>query len=144
MFLYWETRSDLSDAHAPIDSIVRTIGMFSSSLVLASWVLSLSTVSSSALPSPLDLISTSPNKPAAFGTLAANSRDLQALASPALSYSPECERHYGSDLNRDSCNNALAKISRVTTPMTFGERNTGSWDVILPRRYISGKSFADF
>ena len=117
--------------------------MFTSSLVIASWVLSLSTVSSSALPSPLGLISTSPNKPAIFETLVASRRNLQDLASPALSYSPECESVYGNNLNHDSCNNALAKISQVTAPMTFGERDTGSWDVIIPRRYISGKSFAD-
>lgn len=110
--------------------------MFTSSLVIATWALLLSTVSSSALPSALGLISTSP-------TLVADRRNLQDLASPALPYSPECESRYGNNLNHDSCNNALAKISQVTTPMTFGERYTGAWDVILPRRYISGKSFAD-
>lgn len=27
--------------------------------------------------------------------------------------------------------------------MMFGERGTGNWDIILPRRYLSGTSFVD-
>lgn len=67
-----------------------------------------------------------------------NSTSLQDLASPAVSYTTDCSVAYGRNLNRTSCANALSKISQVTTLMTFGERGTGTWDVILPRRYLSG------
>lgn len=113
--------------------------MFFTIITLASSVLLVSTVSSSALPSPLNPTSNSLNQPADFGTLTTNSSSLQDLASPLLSYSPDCSIQYGRNLRYASCDNALAKISQVTTSMTFGERATGNWDVVLPQRYLSGK-----
>lgn len=127
----------------PADSTYQTSVMFPHFLFIASSVLSVSTVSSSALPSSPNLISSSLNQLADFETIATNSTSLQDLASPVLSYSPSCSISYGRDLNHASCSNALAKISQVTTSMTFGERGTGTWDVTLPRRYLSGTSFVD-
>ena len=120
------------------DSTYQIVGMFTPFLFMASSVLSVSTVCSSALPFSLNLTSSSRNQLADFEIIATNSTSLQDLASPVLSYNPSCSISYGRNLNRASCDNALAKISQVTTPMTFGERGTGTWDVILPRRYLSG------
>ncbi|CAF9932602.1 hypothetical protein IMSHALPRED_008939 [Imshaugia aleurites] len=77
------------------------------------------------------------NQPAVLRTLNASNASLQDLTSPVSSYSPDCSILYGRYLNRASCQNALAKIPQVTTPMTFGQRGTGDWDVILPSRYLS-------
>ena len=112
-------------------------------LLLISSALSITTVSSSALPSPSNLISSSLNQPAVFETPTTNNTSLQDLGNPALSYNPDCSILYGRDLNHASCSNAVAKISQVTTTMMFGERGTGNWDIILPRRYLSGTSFVD-
>ena len=113
--------------------------MHSINLALANSVLLLSTVSSSALPSPLNSTSNSLSQPADFGTLTTNNSHLQDLASPVLSSSPDCNIDYGRNLRYASCDNALAKISRATTLVTFGERDMGNWNVVLPRRYLSGK-----
>ncbi|KAL9128058.1 MAG: hypothetical protein Q9175_007610 [Cornicularia normoerica] len=75
-------------------------------------------------------MSNSPNVPAVFEKLAMNE-------TTALSYSPDCSISYGRNLDRASCDNALAKISQVTASVTFGERGTGNWNVVLPRRYLS-------
>ena len=112
--------------------------MSSLSRFLVSFVLSVSIISSNALPSPPNAVSGSPNKLTALST---DGIKLQDLASPLLSYNPDCSVSFGHSPNHDSCINALTKITEGTTPMTYGERNTGSWDVILPRRYLSGMSF---
>lgn len=125
------TRADLFNASTPNDSSFQTVGMFSAFLFLASSFLSASTVSSSAPPSSLNQMSNSPNVPAVFEKLAMNE-------TTALSYSPDCSISYGRNLDRASCDNALAKISQVTASVTFGERGTGNWNVVLPRRYLSG------
>ena len=109
-----------------------------STLLLAQWVVSLFTVLSSALPPPSSSISSSANKLGVIDTGSTNLTSLQDLSSPILSYTPECSYIYGQSLNPHSCYNALAKVSRVTTPMAFGQRRTGPWDVLLPRRYLSG------
>ena len=96
-------------------------------------VLSVFTVFSSALPPNLNL-----NLLANFGTPATNDTSEQDLTNPILSYSADCSSLYGRNLNGASCSNALAKISEVTAPETFGQRGTGDWDVVLPRRYLSG------
>ena len=108
-----------------------------STLFLAKWVLSLFTVLSSALTSPSS-ISSSSNTLGVVDTGSTNITSLQDLSSPILSYAPDCNYIYGHNLNPLSCNNALAKVSRGTTPMAFGQRKTGPWDVLLPRRYLSG------
>ena len=51
-----------------------------------------------------------------------------------------CDDRYGRDLDVRSCYNALGKIGRNYSPLTFGERGTGNWDVILPYRFLSGTS----
>ena len=109
-----------------------------STLFLANWVLSLFTVLSSALPPPSSAVSSSSNKVGLIDTGSTNGTSLHDLSSPILSYSPDCNIMYGHNLNPFSCNNALAKVSRGTTPMVFGQRKTGPWDVLLPRRYLSG------
>ena len=115
--------------------------MFSSFGLVTSLALLVSTVASSALPSPPNLISGSSNVPATFHDLAAINTSQQDLQSPALSYRPECSDAYGSILNYASCQNVLEKISSATLPLTFGQRGTGNWDVVLPRRYLSGMLF---
>ena len=112
--------------------------MFSSFLLLASSVLLVSTVTASALPSPPNLILSSSNVPA---TVIAINTSQQVLESSASSYSTECSAAYGCILNYASCQDALTKISRATLPLTFGQRGTGNWDVVLPRRYLSGMLF---
>ena len=112
--------------------------MFSPFLFLISSALSISTVSSSALPSPLNVISSSLNQPTVLETSNTNNQSLQDLTVSESTYSPECSISYGRNLNHASCEDALAKIPQVTTPMTFGERGTGNYDVVLPRRYLSG------
>ena len=122
------------------DSTISCSAMFSSSCLITSLVLLVSTVASSALPSLPNLISGSSNVPATSHPLAAINTSQQDLKSSALSYNPECSSLYGF-LNFASCQNALAKISRATLPLTFGQRGTGNWDVVLPRRYLSGMLF---
>ncbi|KAF6231089.1 hypothetical protein HO173_010789 [Letharia columbiana] len=111
--------------------------MFSIFLSLVIPLLSVFTVSSNALPSSRNIISSSLSLPIVLKTLHTNNTSRQDLASPVSSYSPDCSISYGRYLNQASCNSALAKISQVTTPITFGERGTGTWDVVLPRRYLS-------
>ena len=106
--------------------------------IQGSLVLSVFTVSSGALPSPLELISSPLKVPASLETRATNTTSEQGLEVPILSYSPDCNPSYGRELKRTSCDNALTKISKVTTTMTFGQRGTGNYDVVLPRRYLSG------
>ena len=114
--------------------------MSSHPLLLATSLLSLFTNSSTALPPPSILNSGSLlHQPGLDALTTANTTSLQDLASPAVSYTPECGIAYGRNLIRSSCEDALAKITQVTTPMTFGERGTGGWDVVLPRRYLSGR-----
>lgn len=125
------------NASAHTDSMQRT-GRMISTLFLANWVLSLFTVLSSALPPPSTSISDSSNKLGVIDTGATNRTSLQDLSTPILSYVPDCNYIYGYNLDPYSCNNALGKISRGTTPMAFGQRKTGPWDVLLPRRYLSG------
>ena len=115
--------------------------MFFSFCLITSLVSLVSTVASTALPSLPNLISGSSNVPATSHPLNAINTSQQDLGSSALSYNPECSSLYGSDLNYASCQNALAKISRATLPLTFGQRGTGNWDVVLPRRYLSGMLF---
>ena len=117
--------------------------MSSLSRFLVSFVLSVSMIPSSALPSPPNAVSGSPNELTALEPQTTDGINLQDLASPLLSYNPYCSVSFGYSPNHDSCINALSKITEGTTPMTFGERNTGSFDVILPRRYLSGTSFAN-
>ena len=112
--------------------------MFSSFFLLPSSVLLVSTVTASALPSPPNLILSSSNVPA---TVIAINTSQQVLESSASSYSTECSVSYGSFLNYASCQDALTKISRATLPLTFGQRGTRNWDVVLPRRYLSGMLF---
>ena len=109
--------------------------MFLLFLIRGSLVLSVFTTSSSALPSPLKLISSPLNLPASLRTRALNTTSVQDLE---VLVSPHCNPSYGRNLNSTSCDNALAKISEVTTPLTFGQRDTGDYDVVLPRRYLSG------
>lgn len=132
-------RTNLPDASTPTNSTSQTLGMFSIFISLVIPLLSVFTVSSSALPSSRNTISSSLSSPFVFETLHTNNTSWQDLASPVSSYSPDCSISYGRYLNQASCNSALAKISQVTTPITFGERGTGTWDVVLPRRYLSGK-----
>ena len=111
--------------------------MYSLSLFLASSLLSLSTVHSNALPSPV------------FGSLDLQTRvtdDIspQELTTPSLNGGPECSFNLGRDLNYRSCEHVLTNIPRDLTPMTFGDRNTGNWDVILPHRYLSCGSMKGF
>lgn len=132
------TRTHHSNHFAPANTpIFQTRGMFSLFLLVSS-VISVPIVSSSALPSNSELGSSSLNQPAVPEPLGTNSTALQDLESPKLSYNPVCSIVYGRSLSQSSCNNALAKISHVTTPMTFGQRGTGNWDVVLPRRFLSG------
>lgn len=51
---------------------------------------------------------------------------------------PQCDSELGDHLNADSCRNALAKIEHRPGSISFGARNTGNWDVIVPARYLSG------
>lgn len=51
---------------------------------------------------------------------------------------PQCDSELGDHLDADSCRNALAKIEHRPGSITFGTRNTGNWDVIVPARYLSG------
>lgn len=119
----------------------KKLRMFSHLIFLASSALSVLTSPSTALPSPLNLDSNSLlHQQAGLDTRTTNTTSLQDLASPVVSYTPECGIAYGRNLNHTSCEDALSKITQVTTPMTFGERGTGSWDVVLPRRYLSGTS----
>ena len=113
--------------------------MISPIFLLVYLLLTVTTVCSSAVPPPLSLASGSLNQPGAYDAVT-NSTTIQNLASAAPPYSPECDNLHGRHLARASCDNALAKITQVTTPMTFGERETGTWDVVLPRRYLSGTS----
>ena len=113
-------------------------GRMISTRSLANLVLSLFSVLSSALPPPTSPNSSSSNELSVIDTGSTNGTNLHDLSSPILSYSPECNYIYGQNLNPSSCNNALAKVSRGTTPMVFGQRKTGPWDVLLPRRYLSG------
>lgn len=138
MFPYSRTRSHFPHASTLSDSAFQTVGMFLLFLIQGSLVLSVFTVSSSALPSPLELISSPLKLPASLKTRATNTTSEQDLEVPISSYNPHCNLSYGRNLNPTSCDNALAKISEVTTPMTFGQRGTGSCDVVLPRRYLSG------
>ena len=124
-------------ASAHTDSMLRT-GRMLSTLFLANWVLSLFSVLSSALTPPLSPSSSSSNELSVIDTGSTNGTNLHDLSSPILSYSPECNIIYGHNLNPSSCNNALEKVSRGTIPMAFGQRKTGPWDVLLPRRYLSG------
>ena len=129
-----------SYACTPTNPMLQIVSMFFPFPFLLSSFLSVKTVSSIALRSSLNPIPSSPNQPAVLETLNASNASLQGLTNPVSSYSPDCSILYGRNLNLASCQNALAKISRITTPMTFGQRGTGDWDVILPRRYLSGTS----
>lgn len=124
--------------------ISKKLRMFSHLLFLASSVASVFVVPSSALPSPVNPNFSSLSQSAGFETLILNSTSLQDPASLAASYTPECTIAYGHNLDHASCNNALSKISQDTRPLTFGERRTGTWDVILPHRYLSGTSVRRF
>ncbi|KAM0797607.1 hypothetical protein BDR22DRAFT_975124 [Usnea florida] len=48
-----------------------------------------------------------------------------------------CDPNLGVDLDKESCDNAIRKIERATGPVTFGERGTGNWDIVLPYRFLS-------
>ena len=54
-------------------------------------------------------------------------------------YTYQCNgRQLGRDLNSRSCNEALSQIDISSTAVqTYGYRFRGSYDVNLPRRYIS-------
>ena len=135
MFPDSRTRSHFSHTCTLTDSAFQTVGMFLLLLIRGSLVFSVFTASSSALPSPLKLISSPLNLPASLRTRALNTTSVQDLEVPI---SPYCNPTYGRNLNPTSCDNALAKISEVTTPLTFGQRDMGNYDVVLPRRYLSG------
>ena len=135
--LTYERESIFDNASAHTGSMLLT-GRMISTLFLSWWVLSLFTISSSALPPPSSSISTSSKKLGVIDTASTNITGLQELSSPTLSYTPDCNYIYGQNLNPRSCYNALAKITRSMTPLAFGQRKTGPWDVILPRRYLSG------
>lgn len=111
------------------------------SLFLASWALSLFVVFSSALASPHNLLSSSLNKPAVTEKWAT---DQISPLDIATTYYPECSAYYGRRLIRKSCDNAKMKIPQNSQYMSFGQRGTGPWDVILPRRYLSGTLFVGF
>ena len=136
MFPYSRTRSHFPH-YSLIDSAFQTVGMFLL-LIRGSLVLSVFTASSSALPYPPKLTSSPLNLPASLKTRALNTTSVHDLEISILSYSPSCDPSYGRNLNPTSCDNALAKISEVTTPLTFGQRDMGNYDVVLPRRYLSG------
>ena len=137
MFPISRTGSHFPHSFTMIDLASQIVRMFLA-FIQVSLVLSVFTVSSGALPSPLELIFSPLEVPASLETRATNTTSEQDLEVPILSYSPSCNPSYGRELNRTSCDNALTKISKVTTPMTFGQRGTGSYDVVLPRRYLSG------
>ncbi|KAM0797557.1 hypothetical protein BDR22DRAFT_892189 [Usnea florida] len=111
--------------------------MFILFLIQGSLVLLVFSASSRALPSPLELISSPLKLPASLKTRALNTTSVQDIEVPILSYRAYCNPSYGRNLNPTSCDNALAKISEVTTPLTFGQRGTGNYDVVLPHRYLS-------
>ena len=136
MFPYTRTRSHFL-LYSP-NSAFQTVGMLFLFLIRGSLVLSVFTVFSSALPSPLKWISSPLKSSASLKTRALNTTSVQHLEFPTLSYSPYCNPSYGRNLNPNSCDNALEKISEVPTPLTFGQRAMGSYDVVLPRRYLSG------
>ncbi|KAM0799912.1 hypothetical protein BDR22DRAFT_853453 [Usnea florida] len=115
--------------------------MFFPFCFITSLVFLVSIVASSALPSLPTLISDSLNVPATSHPPAAINTSQQDLNISASSYDPECSTLYGTILNYASCQDALAKISRATLPLTFGQRGTGNWDVLLPRRYLSDDGY---
>ena len=53
-----------------------------------------------------------------------------------------CASKYGRNLDVDSCIEAYRQIGvgASSAPVTLGERGTGTWDVILPYRFLSGTS----
>lgn len=55
------------------------------------------------------------------------------------SFIVQCKYEYGVGLETASCRNALRKIPADHGPLTFGARDTGNWDVILPARHLSGR-----
>lgn len=60
------------------------------------------------------------------------------VGKPLMLRLPLCDADLGDDLRPASCRNALSKIPRNPGPKTFGERDIGNWDIILPVRYLSG------
>ena len=131
-------RSHFPHSFTLIDSAFQIVGMFLLILIRGGLVLSVFTASSSALPSPLSLISSPMKLPASLKTRALNTASEQDLEVPISSYNPNCNPLYGRNLNPNSCDNALGKISEIPTPLTFGQRGMGNYDVVLPRRYLSG------
>ena len=106
--------------------------MYSLSPFLANSLLSLSAVYSSALPSPVP-------RSLDLQIRVTDNISPQELTAPTLNDGPECGTSYGQNLDVRSCEHALTKIPMDMTPMTFGDRDTGTWDVILPHRYLSCK-----
>ena len=66
----------------------------------------------------------------------ATSLSVQNLTNPDLLCDPE----YGRNLDAESCQQAYLRMDYSTGPVTLGERGTGSWDVVLPYRFLSGES----
>ena len=54
-----------------------------------------------------------------------------------VSSEAQCHSIYGSHMNPESCRNAIRQIPRSTSPLTFGWRDTGHFDVILPYIWVS-------
>ena len=62
------------------------------------------------------------------------------LTDTMLHSHPNCLADHGRDLNKASCQQALQLISTDPIHHTYGPRDLGVFDVVVPRRYLSRKS----
>ena len=63
-----------------------------------------------------------------------SSLPVRPAASGFVSYS--CSGGFGRDLDVDSCADTLTQVGLRATVLSFGMRNTGSFNILLPQRYI--------
>ena len=62
------------------------------------------------------------------------------LTNTMLDSHPNCLADHGRDLNKASCQQALQLMSTDPIHHTYGPRDLGVFDVVVPRRYLSRKS----
>ncbi|KAL8791750.1 MAG: hypothetical protein Q9195_005626, partial [Heterodermia aff. obscurata] len=54
-----------------------------------------------------------------------------------LHASPNCQADYGIGLNKASCQQALQLLPTAYIRRSYGPRDAGPVDVLVPRRYLS-------
>ena len=98
---------------------------------------------SSALSLPTSSSLNQPTIPLIPATLSSNLTLSSSAGNLTVNPAIRCDGgSYKRDLRTASCLDALLTIPNDPTPITFGTRGSGVFDVPLPHRWISGEIFA--